>query len=86
VSSAGNWLSIEWQIEIGICNATASEMTREDLRDLRMAVKAQVADFGWNMVDLKSTRTEKMFVEELNSRLNKAIVDSVSVKHVAVWE
>ena len=85
--SEESWMTIEWELELGICPADLERMTREDLRALRDSLRSQITAFGWNLVALRSDEGSKtMFIEELNGRLEWVPVQDLRVQYIRVWE
>ncbi len=87
IGAEESWITIEWELELGICRTDLERMTRADVRALRESLRTQISAFAWNLVALRSDEgTRTMFLKELNERLDWLRVRDLRVHHIRVLE
>jgi hypothetical protein len=87
MGSEESWMTIEWELELGICPADQERMTGVDVRSLRESLRSQISAFAWNLVALRSDEESRtMFLNELNERLEWLQVRGLRVHYIRVLE
>jgi hypothetical protein len=87
MGSEDSWMTIEWELELGICPADQERMTGADVRSLRESLRSQISAFAWNLVALRSDEESRtMFLKELNERLEWLRVRGLRVHYIRVLE
>ena len=87
MSSEESWMTIEWELELGVCPEDLARMTRADVRSLRDNLRSQISAFAWNLVALRSDEESRsMFLDELNERLEWLRVRDLRVHYIRVIE